>query len=150
VVLEDQTRDRDDDHHDADDDQPRLPERQRQAEQSSRRGDPDGPVATRAEEAQLTGAVADLGVLVVLGTGLDPASDEPEVAPHQQCQTTGQQERDRADRLDAVVRHLRGQHPVDDGDDETEDRDDVENPSFDLHERVSFLLDRWVTSRGPT
>ena len=45
-----------------------------------RRRQPERPVAARAEEAELAGAVGDVGVVAVLRTRVDAAGDEPEVA----------------------------------------------------------------------
>ncbi|TWE23081.1 drug/metabolite transporter (DMT)-like permease [Prauserella muralis] len=133
VVLEDQAADGDEQRGDGQDQQPHLEERERDTGDGGAGGERHRPVAAGAEEAQLTGAVADLGLLVVLGPRLDAAGDEAEVAADEQRQRTGEDQRHRADRLDTVVGHVAGHHRVDDRDDERKGRDDVEQPGFDLH-----------------
>ena len=80
VVLEQQAADGAQQRDARDHDQPGVPEGQRQAHQGGRQGQPEGPVAAGAEEAQLAGAVGDVGVLAVLRAGVDAAGDEPEEA----------------------------------------------------------------------
>ena len=58
------------------------------------------PVAARAEEADLAGAVGDLGVRPVLRARVDAPGDEPEVAAAHRAQQARQDQRDDADPLD--------------------------------------------------
>src|SRR4051794_11971294 len=78
VVLEQQPAHGEEDRHRAGDDQPRVEEGQPERGQPHRDRDGDGPVAGGAEEAQLPGAVRHVGVLAVLGAGIDATGDEPE------------------------------------------------------------------------
>src|SRR6516165_12830641 len=78
VVLEDEPdrREQDEEHPDQEE-----PPADRHAERRDRRRQPGDqrPPAVRAEEAELTGAVADLGVGDVLRPGRQPAAGEQEV-----------------------------------------------------------------------
>ena len=86
----------------------------------------------RAEEAQLTGAVLDLCVLVVLGTDLDTACDEPEVGARQQCQATTEEHCGHTGPLDAPAGEV-GADRVDDASDEEERGQELKDPGFDFH-----------------
>ena len=68
----------------------------------ARRRDAERPVAARAEEADLAGAVGDLRVVAVLRAQVDAARDEPEVAAAHEAQQAGQDQADDADPLDVV------------------------------------------------
>ena len=64
--------------------------------------DADRPVAARAEEADLAGAVGDLRVGAVLGAQVDARRHEPEVAAAHEAQQAGEDQADDADPLDLV------------------------------------------------
>src|SRR3954453_16329717 len=98
VVLEDEAADGDDEPDAREDDQPPLPQGDAEAGESDAAGDGDGPVAARAEEAQVAGAVGDLGLGVVLGALLEASRDEAELRPDDQGEAAGQGEADDADR----------------------------------------------------
>ena len=92
------------------------------------------PVAGRAEEPQLAGAVGDLGVLAVLGAGVDAARDEPEEAADQAGQAAGQHQGRRPD-------GLLGPEAVDHGGRHAEERDDAKDERLDLHGRASSFVE---------
>src|SRR5690606_15324721 len=134
VVLEHQAGGRGDDTHDADRDQPRLDEGQAEGRDRACGGQQDGPEAARREEAEVTGAVGDLRVLVVLRAQVQAAGDEAEVGADDQRQTRGQHDGGGARALDAG-RRLRGEEAVDDRDDDEEHPQQFEDARFDPHVR---------------
>src|SRR4051812_14892012 len=125
VVLEHHRADRRERERGAHEEQPPAED---ESEEAGGGGDaaPQRCPRVRREEPELTGTVADVGVVEVLRPGLDPARGEQQVEADERAEAGAQRERGGAGRV------VRGE-PVNDVDDGKEDRDEREEITLDLH-----------------